>query len=316
MRGTFTQRAFEFLAATSAGSTTKKPSKESFTSALLWSLSDLVDKHESFSTQELLRTILHDAPHFPRTQVPRLSERMPSSLRKIMLAPLTRPSSSKAVDISEVDDDEDITEETRQDLLIRFVFNTEITDLTIKEIARHLGRLIKEREIKAKALLWEGINLPGSFQMKDSVVTQKAIQKFLNILDSKRKKILGASPTEETPRSGLPKTASTGVRKAVAPSSPPSVDESDVATPDPGRSTTKPEIGEDQGASHVKPMTKDAFHEGISLIPGSGLRGRLTRLRNTTPKNRKRSHSANDRRGSVNATKRSKRDTNEKSAND
>lgn len=316
VRSAFTRRAFEFLAATSAKSTTRKPGPHSFTSALIWSLSHLVEKEkEGFSTQELLRTIQHEAPDFPEHQSPRLSERRPASLRKILLAPLTRESVKKAMENSEIEDDEDHGDEVRQDLLLRFVFSNEITDHTVEEVARHLGRLIREGEIKAKAVLWEGINLPGSFQFKNSMVAQGAILKFLNILDHNRKKSLGASPTEEAAPREISKPVSTQIPKTIAASGPPSVDESLVATPDPSRSTVEPEIGEDQGASHMKPITRDTLRDDISPTSGSNLRGRLTRtLRNATQKNRKRGHSANNGPDSDISRKRSKGDSNDESA--
>ena len=85
-------RLFEYLAATSRGST-PVPGKESFTSALIYALEDLLKKNENgrFTTDELLRKIQHHAPFFPKDQVPVLSDReegASSSAGRIMLHPL------------------------------------------------------------------------------------------------------------------------------------------------------------------------------------------------------------------------------------
>lgn len=283
VRGNFTRRAFEFLAATSANSTTKKPGKHSFTSALIWSLSHLLEKHVPFSTQELLRTILNDAPDFPTDQSPRLSERPPACLRKIMLAPLTTDSGSKPTGNSEADEEEEFTEETRQELTIRLVFNSGITPSMVKEVASHLGRLIRDSDIKAKAALWEGINMPLPFQLKDStaVITQFYVHKWLN-QGRKKDKSLGDSPTGEVSPPEVSKPVLNQDSKPA--SSPPSIDGSFVTTPDPSRSIPEPEIGEHQEASRKNSMTPDNFPDDISLMTHSNV------PRNPTgkPKNSKR----------------------------
>jgi hypothetical protein len=200
VRANFNRRAFEFLAATSANSTTKKPGKHSFTSALIWSLNHLLKDQERFSTQELLRTILNEAPNFPAQQSPRLSERKPASLRKIMLAPLSTEDATKPIEQTDVDEDDELSEETRQDLLVRFVFNREITDKMVADLATQLARLIRERDVTAKAALWEGINLQQrAFQSKELINAQFWAQKFLGAIGRKRNQSLEISPTDDMP---------------------------------------------------------------------------------------------------------------------
>lgn len=203
VRANFNRRAFEFLAATSANSTTKKPGIHSFTSALIWSLNHLLKDQERFSTQELLRTILNDAPNFPADQTPRLSERKPASLRKIMLAPLSTEDATKPIEQTDVDEDDELSEETRQDLLVRFVFNREITDKMVADLATQLARLIRERDVTAKAALWEGINLQQpalrALPPKELINAQYHAQKFLGAIGRKRNQSLEISPTDDMP---------------------------------------------------------------------------------------------------------------------
>ena len=86
-------RLFEYLAAAKDQGTTPVPGEQSFTSALIFALEDLVQqkKEGRFTTLELLREIKH-APNFPKDQHPGLSERedphRPAG--RIMLHPLRR----------------------------------------------------------------------------------------------------------------------------------------------------------------------------------------------------------------------------------
>lgn len=113
---------------------------------------------------------------------------------------------SKVIENSEADEEEELNEETRQNLMIRLVFNREITDDIVKEVAGHLGRLIRDNEIKAKAILWEGINIPQSFQFKDSIAiaTHFYAHKWLNTLVRKRNKSLENFPTRKSLLQKLP----------------------------------------------------------------------------------------------------------------
>lgn len=85
---------FEFLAATDKLGTTPVPGDDSFTSALIFALEALVKESEGgrFTTDALSRKIKDDAPHFPKDQMPVLSNREPSNISPgcIMLHPLDR----------------------------------------------------------------------------------------------------------------------------------------------------------------------------------------------------------------------------------
>ncbi|KAF7505934.1 hypothetical protein GJ744_012376 [Endocarpon pusillum] len=84
-------RAFEYLAATSSGETTRKPGKHSFTTALIWALRTLCEERGQFITTDLLNTIKKRAPDFPKDQSPVLSDRNRGSPReRIFLQPLQK----------------------------------------------------------------------------------------------------------------------------------------------------------------------------------------------------------------------------------
>ncbi|KAK8061065.1 hypothetical protein PG997_015286 [Apiospora hydei] len=151
-------RAFEYLAATSANSTTKAPGDASFTNALIWSLDHLLEKQTCFSTRDLVKTINFDAPHFPEDQSPRLSDGKNPSTRKIMIAPLTNDSKRRAEEATRVQPTDNLIEERSRDLLLRFIFDCDITNSTVEETASRIRDLIQQGYIEAKAVAWEGIH--------------------------------------------------------------------------------------------------------------------------------------------------------------
>ena len=95
--GLIAYRRFEYLAATDDENTTAIPGDQSFTSALIFALTALVEEKEDsrFTTQELLAKIKEKAPRFPKDQVPVLSPRMKGdpSAGRIMLHPLNEAGS-------------------------------------------------------------------------------------------------------------------------------------------------------------------------------------------------------------------------------
>ncbi|KAF7898925.1 uncharacterized protein EAF01_008138 [Botrytis porri] len=156
----FTRRAFEYMAATSQNSTTRKPGPKSFTAALIWALKELVrfKPGKRFSTQELIRKI-YRAPNFPDTQAPRLTERGPiGSLRKIVLVPLNQQSKPGV----RGDNSTGHIDEIKETLNLRFVFNGGITNKIVRELAKDLSNLISGGDFVASTVLWDGINTSSS----------------------------------------------------------------------------------------------------------------------------------------------------------
>ncbi|KAK8108540.1 hypothetical protein PG984_014341 [Apiospora sp. TS-2023a] len=219
VRGHWKHRAFEYLAATSAKSTTRKPGPKSFTRALIWSLNHLAEKRPFFSTTELLRTIHNEAPHFPRKQCPRLSEGQLPAKRKIMIAPLTSEAKTRAAEAASQaaasssqreDDADDSGEEKSHDFLLRFVFNCDITEDMLKIIASHIKDLIKGGEINAKDVAWEGIN---GVNYRDAVIAQPWLRHFAKSLSVIRRRSGGGRRRRQVPdpRCGQ-RSAECGVR--------------------------------------------------------------------------------------------------------
>ncbi|KAE8446889.1 hypothetical protein EG329_011520 [Mollisiaceae sp. DMI_Dod_QoI] len=213
-RSTGAHRAFEYLAATSANSTTKKPGDNSFTTALIWAATNLLQsgKKRSFSTQELLSKIL-DAPDFPNGQYPRLSERGSACLRRIVLAPLSEDASENAEnDAQEAEDD------FTTDLSLRFIFNRDMDLAMVENLVTELKSLMIGEDIKGAGILWEGINCPHP-------LLQFYGRRWLSVTKAKKKNLVATlaeprqPPSSELKTSGL---ASSEVNQVVIASRGPS----------------------------------------------------------------------------------------------
>ncbi|KAF8849841.1 hypothetical protein BDZ45DRAFT_697220 [Acephala macrosclerotiorum] len=219
IRSTGTHRAFEYLAATSANSTTMKPGPRSFTTALIWAVKSLVkSRKKSFSTQQLLSTIFH-APEFPKSQSPRLSERGSACLRRIVLAPLSEDASEQAENDAQ-EEEEIIT----TDLNLRFVFNRSIDQTMVENLATELRTLISADDFKTATILWEGIDCPNP-------VARFYGRRWQNIANARRRNLL-ATPVEPrqqlTPGFETSGSASTEVNQVVIPSQEPLNAELDI----------------------------------------------------------------------------------------
>jgi len=117
-----------------------------------------------------------------------------------MLAPLSIEDATQPIEQTDVDEDDELSEETRQDLLVRFVFNREITDRLVADLATQLARLIREGDVTAKAALWEGINpQQRSLQSKELITAQFYAQRFLVAIEQKKNQSLVMSPTNDMP---------------------------------------------------------------------------------------------------------------------
>lgn len=223
IRSPFKRRAFEYLAATSAQSTTRKPGPESFTTALIWALKDLVARGKMFTTQELVTRILH-APDFPGDQGPRLSERGAACLRRIALEPLNE---ERIPEANETQSQEEEVGET-DDLSLRFVFTEYITEEMVTDLAKELKNVISEGGFKATAILWDGTNSQSFKKHKEWYLANKFANRWWNLTQPCS---IEASPHLE-------------------PSAPDSFEgNSRIDTPIPNREDAEPIIGEDDGTA-------------------------------------------------------------------
>ncbi|CAG8971603.1 hypothetical protein HYALB_00007996 [Hymenoscyphus albidus] len=154
------RRAYEYLAATSAGSTTNRPGPTSFTTAMIWAMKSLVETGEGFTIQRLLHTIINEAPDFPDDQFPRQSEGVSSCLRKLTLTPLKVDTKHESIS-NEARDEEGPT----TDLSLRFVFNSpSVSPTLISHLAKEISNCLSNDQLKGSMVVWEGLNTrPAQF---------------------------------------------------------------------------------------------------------------------------------------------------------
>ena len=151
-------RAFEYLAATAPGATTKSPGPESFTTALIWALKALVAEDKPFTTQQLVNKIKNGgAPRFPTNQKPVLSRRgEKNSTSYIMLEPIRKDvdrlalirarSSSGSHDIG-----------AAVLLNLKFIFETRPSELQVELLGKALNEAIQENELRVSRIIWGGL---------------------------------------------------------------------------------------------------------------------------------------------------------------
>ena len=286
----FKRRAFEYLAATSAKSTTRAPGKHSFTSALIWSLEKLAAKGEGFTTSKLICTISNDAPDFPKDQEPRLSERHGTCLRRIVLAPLTGNETGETCLASgeKIDDTNcvDVENANENEVSIRFVFDKDITPELVTQLASAVGSLKQQPAINAKAVLWEGVNRINVKDSAQSYLIHMAANQFRKSTRQKRK--AEASPSNESKRPKLPMLIadnSLSCELLDSPARDDPITPADITT-----HMAEPKIAEDSLTSDKLPTSLTTTED----VPLSGKREPETNILNPTSEKQKMEYGAND----------------------
>lgn len=167
----FTTRSFEFLAATSAGSTTKGPGPESFTSGLIWALLQYAEEGRRFTTSELTNKI-KKSPRFPERQVPTLSERNAARIERIILAPLSENGTltENQAPLTPLPD-------TREILLLKFMLDRYPNKEDVASLAKGITTMVQTQGLLVRRVMWGGIHSDSPLLLNIPVV-HEAIRKF------------------------------------------------------------------------------------------------------------------------------------------
>jgi hypothetical protein len=246
----FTRKAFEYMAATSHNSTTRKPGPHSFTAALIWALKEMIRRKpgKRFSTQELLSQI-YKAPEFPYNQSPRLIEGgLTPCLRKIVLGP---------VDVEHgLEQDEEHSAQsqtvTQNFLNLRFAFDRVITTKMVNGLAKDITHLMSQRDLGISTVLWEGINSARVDFTASEIRRLKSAASVWQDFTKKRRSRLSSSM--EIPRTS---PVSPTVASATEPTPhdlpmSPTETSSNTSIRDESSKSPAPGIGTDSGATHAK----------------------------------------------------------------
>lgn len=154
------------MGATGPDGWTQVPGPHSFTSALIWALSQLSSREGGFTTSQLLQMILQ-APDFPKGQMPVLLERGVGSVKRLILAPLKAlpPAStpgdanfalSEARMNTSTEADEESSEQWRVDL--RLLWQEIPTADVIKRMADELSKFMTTDDISVRRIEWKGLS--------------------------------------------------------------------------------------------------------------------------------------------------------------
>ena len=170
----FGSRSFEFLAATSAGNTTKSPGPSSFTSGLLWALEALALEGRRFTTSELTNKI-KDAPGFPKRQVPMLCERNAAQVERIILAPMSEDGTTP----EEPKDKNTSVTATRELLHLKFVLERYPEKEEVAQLAKRVNRMLQSQDHLVRRVVWAGIHTDSHSHLDiHSPIVHQVIQRF------------------------------------------------------------------------------------------------------------------------------------------
>lgn len=167
----FETRSFEFLAATSAGSTTRVPGPESFTSGLIWALLQFSKEGRRFTTSELTNKITK-SPEFPERQVPTLCERNAARIERIILAPLFEDGT-----LTEDQAPQTPLPDTREILLLRFVLDRYPKQEDVAKLAKGITNMVQTQDLFVRRVIWGGIHSDSSL-LPNIPVVYEAIRRF------------------------------------------------------------------------------------------------------------------------------------------
>ena len=154
--------SFEYLAGTGPNQTAKCPGPNSFTSALIWALQQLVNERECFTTQQLMHKIKKDAPEFPRDQTPVLSKRGNQNTANCIIlqpisrstepVPLTRPGRTGSQDTGATEGP------TPEVLTLKFIFKSRPAIPVVQELGKVLMDVMMEHDFKVRRIMWGGLH--------------------------------------------------------------------------------------------------------------------------------------------------------------
>ncbi len=166
---------FEFLAACGPTASTKRPGKDSFTSALIYALEKLVEERQGgrFTTVDLLKIIRDDAPHFPKDQNPLISDRQDNtSGGRIVLHPLEKEGPIAQAALEEEDPAK------RHTVTLHLDFSDKPD---IEKLGSDFNEVFERRRLGLNRIRW------GGMQCRQAAVARVA-RRFLAIVKQPRRK--------------------------------------------------------------------------------------------------------------------------------
>ncbi|MCJ1401715.1 hypothetical protein MMC11_004932 [Xylographa trunciseda] len=166
-------RAFEYLAATAPGATTRSPGPESFTTALIWALKAFVAEGKPFTTQQLVNKIKNGgAPGFPHNQKPVLSKRGErNSAGFIMLEPIRKDVDRLAlIRARSLSSSHDMGAAVI--LNLKFMFETRPSEAQVEILGKALNDAMQTHDLRVSRIIW------GGLRSWPRIMLAEAVQRF------------------------------------------------------------------------------------------------------------------------------------------
>lgn len=172
-------RRFECLAACGSQQTTRFPGEDSFTSALIWALTALGTTRKRFTTLELQKMIMRDAPHFPKGQfVPLLERGEPCDQRLVLAAQFTAPDTNSPASTTSSYIDEPLI---RNYMDLRFWFPSRPNEEQVANLAQRLKKLMLDESIGARRIRWQGLK-NVDLERRDLDIARTTVNKWKSFL--------------------------------------------------------------------------------------------------------------------------------------
>ena len=170
----FSRKIFEYIGSTPYNRKAIAPGPESFTSALITSLSALAIHSEGFTTSKLLQQIENTPPFRDIGQVPVCSERgKKPCLFKLRIEPLDPEG---VVQQRKPSIKDPLEESNLVSLQLEFIFGKCPTKTDISRLTKALSDLVKHDRVPLKKVLWQDLE---EFQQKDfSHVAKKMVYRL------------------------------------------------------------------------------------------------------------------------------------------
>jgi hypothetical protein len=180
-RGYWAARSFEFLAACGSNVETNMPGPNSFTTALIWALTNLVTGRPNrprFTTLELQTKIMNEAPFFPRDQYVPVYERDEPCDQRLVLAPL--PTGSEANSPLSTPSHRTKSEVPQNYLDLRFWYSEPPDEDDIQNLADRLKRLMRDQTIRARRIGWRVL---GNIELErnELELARPAVEKWMAV---------------------------------------------------------------------------------------------------------------------------------------
>jgi len=190
-RSISSSRSFECIGACDSKSTTKFPGPNSFTTALVWALTEFAKEKNDFTTVELQMKIM-SAPNFPKEQFVQIGERNEHCDQRIILSPVSTSSKS---DSSVPTASREADDPPHNFIDLRLWFSHRPNCDEVEQLAKRLRRLQIDKILNAQRIDWRG--LKNFEQDRREKVVRPAADKWLSLLKPGRKSISQAAHTND-----------------------------------------------------------------------------------------------------------------------